>query len=118
MFFSSEEIDNIVTRAKSGDMDSLNSLVKAIEPAAKKTASYYSNKLTDGESYYDDFVQESRIAALKCLDSFEEGRGSFLKYAEYAMKVALRKYINENYRLIKQPKGKTEKISKLNLKII
>ena len=114
MFFSSEAIDNLIGGAKAGNRSSLNLLVKAMEPIAQKTASYYSGRLADGESFYDDFVQESRIAVIKCLDGFESGRGSFLRYAEYAMKVAVRKYINENYRLIKQPKGKTEMVKKLN----
>lgn len=106
--------DELIADAKKGCRLAISRIIAAMENYTAKIAAYYCNKLSYGESYYDDFAQEARIAILHSLDSYEIGKGDFCKYTEYAMRISVRKFINDSYRLIRQPKGKIEKVTKLN----
>ncbi len=114
MFSYSHIDDSLLSEAKCGSRKAIDKLISAMEGVTAHIALYYSSRLSDGEGYYEDFAQEARIAVLKALETYEIGRGSFIQYSQYAMRIAVRKYLNDNYRLIKQPKGKTEKVAKLN----
>lgn len=108
------QLEEIIKNAKSGNKAASVILVEYLEPLAKKVAGYYRNKLSDGDTYYDDFFQEARIAILNAIDRFEIGKGNFTYFAENAMRMGIRKYLTDNYRVIKQPKGRIEKVVKLN----
>lgn len=108
------QFENILREAKEGKRDSIELVLEYYEPLTRKVATYFKNKLSDGDSYYDDFLQEARISILSSIKKFVIGKGQFSLFAEYAMKVSIRTYLNNNYRMIKQPKGRNEKVVKLN----
>ncbi len=108
------QIENILRDAKEGKRSAIELIVEYYEPLARKVAAYFKNRLPDGDNHYDDFLQEARISILSAIDKFEIGKGQFAYFAEYAMRVGIRSYLNNNYRTIKQPKGRNEKVVKLN----
>lgn len=108
------QFESILKDAKEGKRSAIELIVEYYEPLTRKVASYFKNKLSDGDSFYDDFLQEARISILSSIEKFEIGKGQFAYFAEYAMRVSIRAYLNNNYRTIKQPKGRNEKIVKLN----
>ncbi len=109
------QFENILREAKDGKRSAIELVIEYYEPLARKVATYFKNRLSDGDSHYDDFLQEARISLLSSIDKFEIDKGGqFTYFAEYAMKVSIRSYLNNNYRTIKQPKGRNEKVVKLN----
>lgn len=105
-------LDLLAMEAKSGNQNAKEELVKRLFAKACKVAGEFVCKLSESESLFEDYRNEALLGVLKCLDSYDFSKGSFLRYSDYAMRVGIRDFINKNQRMITQPKNVTEKVSK------
>lgn len=65
----------LVARAKTGDNDAFNKIIKILEPEFKKNAHKFYINGSDGE----DVIQESRIGVWKAIKDFDENGGMTFK---------------------------------------
>lgn len=105
-------LDLLAMEAKAGDQRAKDELVKKLFAKAGKIAGEFVSKVPGAESLLEDYRNEALIGVLRCLDSYDFNKGSFLSYSDYAMRSGIRDFINKNQRMITQPKNVTEKISK------
>lgn len=109
-----DRIGVLAVAAGGGDASALDELVASMGAEADKVASSFAHKVVGGEAYRDDYKNEAMIGLIQCLKTFQSDRGLFYPYAANAMRMAVRSFISNNQRIVRQPKHVIEKISKLN----
>lgn len=72
-------------------------LIRSYEPMVRSLVYQYTRGMKRPTSYYEDLLQEGRIAVFKAIGSFDPGRGAdFSTHAYWQIKSALYKFLGKN----------------------
>lgn len=75
--------DNLVGRAKDGDLDAVGEIIEKLQPLVKASIKRYYNKINE----YEDLLQDGNIKILESINSYEKSKGvHFLGYMKMNLK--------------------------------
>lgn len=78
-----EELYEMLQRAKMGDIDCKEWILKELYPLIIASIKKYYYRIYD----FDDLLQEGRVVVLECIENYDESRGTyFLGYAKAMLK--------------------------------
>ncbi len=112
---STEKALALVKAYKDGDRMALDELFAIYEPLARKVVAYYTKRVYSSPMVSEeDMMQEAAIGMIEALDKFSFEKGCALSsYLEEGMKIAIRRYLSSNIRIVRIPKHIIEKLSKV-----
>lgn len=107
---SAEQEIELAIRIKQGDMDALDSLVKANLRFVVSVAKQYQNQ---GLSL-NDLINEGNLGLMRAAYKFDETRGfKFISYAVWWIRQAIMQSVVENSRIIRMPAAKVQQYVKV-----
>lgn len=85
-----KELDDLLQKARKGDVESSQNLLKELNPLIIASIKRYYNKIAD----YEDLIQEGRVVVLECIRNYDDTKDVyFLGYVKTMLKFL---YLNKH----------------------